>query len=495
VSRGDGKRIVAVRRRLRDFDEAYRKEVHALHPAIDKLKRLFKVFPGLVIPLELRESSDELIIAVEKRGRAIERMLKEVRGLSLGGNPRWYARGMVISMTRDLNDILAACKLVIRVFGKLKLPVIPLFEQYAALESSGEIVKGMISDRKIREAIPKEWNGYLEVMLGYSDSAKEMGVLPSRLAIASAMQKLDRICRAKGIQPLFFHGAGGSVDRGGGSIEEQTSGWPESALKLYKVTVQGEMVERAFSTPEITRRQMEAVVHQWESRHQRRRGCSHPGESKVLQRFAARVSEEYRKKIRSPGFLEVVEQATPYSELQKLRIGSRPTKRTGTLSVSSLRAIPWVLCWTQTRTLFPTWWGIGTAWRELSKKERRELKRVFHQDALFRSYIKLLGFTLAKVELPVWRLYLEQSSLSVAHVQRAYREFERENALAHEFFHAISGERDLLWYRSWLGESIRLRSPMIHPLNLLQIANRGSSDVLLTRETVTGIASGMLTTG
>jgi phosphoenolpyruvate carboxylase len=499
IESGDGGRIQELRHALRRFAESYSTHVHAQHPSLGIFRKLFHVFPGLVIPLELRESSDLLIEAVAKRGLAIERMLTKIRTISRGGNPRWYARGLVISMTRNFDDIQSACSLVRRVFGELELPVIPLFEQASVLELSCSIVSDMLTDRKIRAAIPKYWNGFLEVMLGYSDSAKEMGVLPSRLAIARTVRDLDRLCRKRGVSPLFFHGSGGSVDRGGGSIEEQTAAWPRSALALYKVTVQGEMVERAFSTPEITQRQMEAVVRQWEKRihTSSNRGSKPdvPGESPVLQRFADRVSSYYRAKVSSPEFLEVVQKATPYSQLQKLRIGSRPSKRTGALSVASLRAIPWVLCWTQTRTLFPTWWGIGSAWAELRPSEKRELKAVFKRDALFRSYVKLLGFTLAKVELSVWRLYLERSALPSELVKKTYEDFERELFKVKEFFYTVSGEKDYLWYRGWLGESIRLRSPMIHPLNLLQIANRGSRDVLLTRETVTGIASGMLTTG
>ncbi len=500
IGSGDGARILKIRKSMRELARSYQEIVHVLHPAFERLRVLFHVFPALVIPLELRESSDVLIEIKNAQKQAIERMLEKVRTISRGGNPRWYARGLVISMTRDFSDIRAACDLVIRVFGALELPVIPLFEQASALDQSSAIVSEMLADRKVRSAIPKYWNGYLEVMLGYSDSAKEMGVLPSRLAIARTVRKLDRICRREGVSPLFFHGAGGSVDRGGGSIEEQTAGWPKSALKLYKVTVQGEMVERAFWTPGITERQMQAVVGQWDRRMSQRERHSKlklsvPGSSLVLLRFAERVSEHYRAQLRSPEFLDVVQCATPYSDLQKLRIGSRPTKRSGVLSVSSLRAIPWVLCWTQTRTLFPTWWGVGSAWSESSLKERRELKRVFKSDALFRSYVKLLGFTLAKIELPVWRLYLEQSGLPPALIQKTYDQFSRELGLVKEFFYTVSGERDFLWYRKWLGESIRLRSPMIHPLNLLQIANREDHDVLLTRETVTGVASGMLTTG
>lgn len=496
IEAGDGGRILKIRQALRELSEAYAEAVHVIHPVFEKMRRLFRVFPALVIPLELRESSDILIETKAKRGFAIERMLNKIQSISRGGNPRWYARGLVISMTRDFEDIRAAYKLVMRVFGELKLPIIPLFEQASALEHSEEIVEAMLSDSQIRAALPKHWNGFLEVMLGYSDSAKEMGVLPSRLAITQTMRRLDQLCRRKRVVPLFFHGSGGSVDRGGGSIEEQTSGWPKSALCLYKVTVQGEMVERAFSTPEITQRQMGAVVGQWERRALRPEKNAHvPGSSAALQKFADRVSQFYRAKVSSPEFLEMVQRATPYSDLQKLRIGSRPTKRAATLSLSSLRAIPWVLCWTQTRTLFPTWWGVGSAWAELSEKDKRDLRQVFKKDALFRSYVKLLGFTLAKIELPIWRLYLEQSGLAPSQIKKAYDDFAQEHARVNAFFHEVSRERDYLWYREWLGESIRLRSPMIHPLNLLQIANRADMDVLLTRETVTGIASGMLTTG
>src|SRR5262249_52183708 len=138
---------------------------------------------------------------------------------------------------------------------------------------------------------------------------------------------------------------------------------------------------------------------------------------------------------------------------------------------------------------------VGTAWRGLAPTRRRALKRAFETDALFRSYVKLLGFTLAKVELPVWRVYLEHSKLDRELSQATLRDFERELRDAKAFVRALSGSPDLVWFRPWLGTSIRLRSPMIHPLNLLQIITLEERDAALTRETVTGISSGMMTTG
>lgn len=219
-----------------------------------------------------------------------------------------------------------------------------------------------------------------------------------------------------------------------------------------------------------------------------------------VNRFAARVAEFYRRKIHEPEFLQVVERATPYLALDQMKIGSRPTRRTTTLSVAGLRAIPWVLCWTQTRVLFPTWWGLGSAWRASSPRERAELVRAYRRDPVFTTFARALGFTLSKVELPVWRLYLERSGLPVELIERTWREVETEFAATLEFARAVlhggtSKSRRLLAWRPWLEESIALRSPMIHPLNLLQILALHERDPELLRLTLLGTSSGMMTTG
>ena len=207
------------------------------------------------------------------------------------------------------------------------------------------------------------------------------------------------------------------------------------------------------------------------------------------------VSARYQAKIREPEFLEIVSRATGYRYLSDLRLGSRPSKRGRVLSVQALRAIPWVLCWTQTRVLFPTWWGVGSAWQALSVAERAQLQGEWRTDPLFGSFVKVLASTLARVELPVFQLYLEQSGLDPGIASRAIREFKRELGLAFAFVRSITGERELLWFKPWLSTSILLRAPMIHPLNLIQILTLQDRNPSLIRVSVTGIASGMLTTG
>ena len=145
--------------------------------------------------------------------------------------------------------------------------------------------------------------------------------------------------------------------------------------------------------------------------------------------------------------------------------------------------------------LFPTWWGVGTAWTKTTAAEKKQLEKDFRTRPVFTSYVKALGFTLAKVELGIWRMYLEKSHLSADEAREAYSLFESEWKRTQKFFREISGQKSFTWEKPWLGESIQLRSPMIHPLNLLQILAQQNHDIELLRVTATGISSGMLTTG
>lgn len=488
---GDVSRLRAFREALGTLNDSYEEDVGTLHPALRAHRRLLHLFPALVVPLELRESSD-VLLTKSVRPLAIDRMLDTLAKISRGGDPRWYARGFIVSMTSSVEHLKAAAERQTRAFGAPRLPVIPLFEENASLDASERIMRDVLNDKVLKRAIKDHWDGLAEMMVGYSDSAKEAGVVPSRLAIARALPRLEKACLDAGVTPVFFHGSGGSVDRGGGSIEDQIAWWPRSALRRYKVTVQGEMVERSLATAPIARRQLEHILES--ASHGLMEPPPQP-ESELLHRFADRISKHYRATIASENFLELVEKATPYSYLSALKIGSRPAKRASKIDVGGLRAIPWVLCWTQTRVLFPTWWGVGSAWTESSPTEKDQLRHAFANEPVFTSAVKALGFTLAKVELAVWRLALAESGLPAETAERAFKTFKDEFRKAGVFLKEITGEDDPLWFRPWLGESIQLRSPMIHPLNALQIIAAQTKDLFLLRLTVTGISSGMLTTG
>ncbi len=498
ITAGDGARLCRFRSLMERTASAYAEAIGAENPSLLRLRTMIRMFPALVVPLELRESSEQVTNAVYGVGGPIVRMLEALARVSRGGDPLWYARGLIMSMVSRFEEVDAGIELVTRVFGNPAIPVIPLFEHGRALRNSAAIMKALLARPRYREAVRKRFGGQAEVMLGYSDSAKEMGVLASRLAIARAVAALDNVITREELRPVFFHGSGGSVDRGGGSIDEQTSWWPSSALTLYKATVQGEMVERTFASPEILIVQLERIARRVAE------GVAAPAPvpapSPELKRLASRASRAYRVLLADPLFLGLIAQATVYPYLDLLKIGSRPAKRKRELSVAALRAIPWVLCWTQARVLLPTWWGIGEAWRRALAEERRALAREFQKNDLFRSFVKALGFTLAKVELTVFEVQARRWLSRTGGGEHADRRLllerlAREYRLACEFVHAVSKNRSLLWFRPWLETSIRLRSPMIHPLNLLQILAMEKRDARLMRETVTGISCGMMTTG
>jgi phosphoenolpyruvate carboxylase len=396
IKSGDAARVAKFRQKLEHLGQNYSRHFGSLHPELQELSQLFEMFPALVVPLEFRESSDVLMESPDGKGLAIDRMLQQLAKISRGGDPRAYVREFIISMAESIDHIRVAAHLVKKNLGEIYLPIVPLFEQARAQDLGVEIIGQMLRDRGLNSALKKYWNNSLEIMLGYSDSSKESGVLPSRLKVAETMYDLDLFCRKKHITPVFFQGSGGSVDRGGGSVEEQTSWWSAGALKNYKVTIQGEMVERSLANPEITWGQLEKIsarAGDWRKAQGRRLP-----KAPVVDAFAGKVARHYQSQVQSPEFLQAVQKATPYSFLNLIKIGSRPSKRSKTVSVAGLRAIPWILCWTQTRILFPVWWGVGSAWAESSPAERKILIRSFETHPVFRTYVKALGFTLLKVE-------------------------------------------------------------------------------------------------
>lgn len=493
VKSKDVKKVEKFKHKIFDLITVYETKIGIPHPELRTVSQLLELFPGLVIPMELRESSDVIMMRPKsKKGLAIDRMLKTIASISQGGDPRWYARSFIISMAESAVHVKTAALIQKKHLGQILLPVVPLFEEALSLKQSAEIMAEVFSDDILKSAIKNLWNSKVEVMVGYSDSSKEVGVFPSRLAIAEALPRLEKVCREHQVIPIFFHGSGGSVDRGGGTLDNQTAWWPKSAVNNFKVTVQGEMIERWLASPMIADRQLENIAQ-----------CAtdvlkkkfHSPENADLKAFADKITHSYRGKITDADFLQIVKQATPYAMMSYLKLGSRPARRTKELTVKALRAIPWILCWIQTRLLFPVWWGAGLAWEQSTPEQKKALLVEFERNPVFNSYVKSLEFTLAKVELAVFKTYLYESSLAKELIQKFSQEIEDEYARTVKFCKAVTKSHKLLDSKQWLQESVHLRAPMIHPLNLLQSIAMKNKEIDLLRLTVTGISSGMMSTG
>lgn len=488
VSAGDGKKVNAFKVSLQKLKNICIKE-QMYSPEVEDIEVLIWHYPAILLPLEIREDSELVHKAIKDDSQPILKMLETLKEVSVGLDSKWYVRGFVLSMCQNSSDILAATKIMKKKLGGYKIPVVPLFENEEGLTKSIKTLKESYLAFPFVEEHKKRWGGRFEVMVGYSDSSKENGVLPARIMIEENLFNLEDFIKSKKLTPVFFHGSGGSTSRGGGTVEEQTAWWPESALKIHKVTIQGEMVQRNFNNPRIMRSQVGKVVNGFEKvkpKFYKLSGGTHL--------FSSKIQDSYRTLVNDPSFQELTIAATPYEFLNLLKIGSRPTKRTAK-GHFSLRAIPWILCWTQTRLNLPVWWGTGTAWKTLSQKEKDAVIGDYKKSPLLQSYIKNLGFTLEKCELGVWNFHLEHSSLSLEEKALWKKRITDELEDSMKFFKDVSGERSFTWFRPWLGESIYFRSSMIHPLNVIQKIALERNDHVLLRETVTGISCGMLTTG
>lgn len=491
---GDGERVQTWTDQVDKIRSLYKVIFPYQCLVLEDIWTCIKIFPRLVVPLELREDSTLVHQALQggPRAFAISRMLSALNKISPRQDPRFYVRGLILSQAESEEDMRAGVRLVKRFMEEPRLPVVPLFESAHSLENSQRIVKNFLMDPRQRALIKKYWSSKIEIMVGYSDSAKENGSWPSRFLISSAISTLETLISGEGFIPIFFHGSGGSVERGGGSIQEQIAWWPKSALEAVKMTVQGETIYRNYAANEILKKQLDRFTAARDTMKEKKLTKA---SKKNLQRMAQAVQTAYREILQDPHFLELIELATPYTFIKDLRLGSRPAKRQGTVDIKSLRAIPWVLCWTQTRSLFPTWWGVGTFWDGLTAAEKSSYRKTFQESSLFGSYIKALGFTLEKIEMDVFGLYLFESKLPENVASSFHERFKKELSLCRKALWEMTGQKSMLWYRPWLETSISLRSPLIHPLNVLQLLALRDHDVPLLRETVTGVASGMLTTG
>ena len=489
IKPNDGLRLKEFKKDLKNLLQLQTLE----HPllAIKEIETLCSIFPGLVLPLELREENIALVNGLKNSKLPIVRMLKTLAKIAGPTDPRLYARALIISQCQSESDLEAGWQLIKQTFGRSCMPVVPLLESRQALIDGARFIDDFLSKRA--RFHKKHLAGHFEVMLGYSDSAKEMGSWPSRWLVSQSSLKLEQMILKHQLRPIFFHGSGGSVSRGGGPIENQMSWWPKSARSFFKATLQGEMIQRSFASPEIFASQMNKIETAASTMPKTSRLGTDDRE--LLDQFTHHVQAEYQNLTQDADFLSVASLTTPYNYLHHLKLGSRPSKRKSSLELSALRAIPWVLCWTQLRLLLPAWWGVGSAYFQLTFEEKKQLKNLVDVNPAWSSFLSLLGFTLHKVRMQPFELALLRSDLPDAEKTRWKKKVSQELQKTQKAYQQLAASNPDIQVKPWLAESIAWRSPLIHPLNLLQKIALEQEDPELLRETVTGIACGMMTTG
>lgn len=283
---------------------------------------------------------------------------------------------LIVSMTRGTYDLLAVY-LLAREAGLMEwtdeglrcpLPVVPLFETIDDLTRAPGIVEEFLSHPVTRRSLSKQ--GDFQMMLGYSDSNKDCGILSSQWALYKAQIQLSEVCRRHGLRPVFFHGRGGTVGRGAGPTHWFMEALPHQSMSgAFRMTEQGETIAQKYShlgsaTYHIELLQASAAATT--AKHRAERSVSML-DREMFERLSGWSRDAYHSLLHSPGFLQFHRTATPIDALENSRIGSRPARRTGKASIEDLRAIPWVFSWTQSRFYLPGWFGTGSAFTRLKQ--------------------------------------------------------------------------------------------------------------------------------
>ena len=420
----------------------------------------------------------------------------------------------IVSMSRSAADALAVLALA-RLAGcveddEVPLDVAPLFETVADLEAAEATLRELFADPAYRRHLAARGDRQV-VMLGYSDSAKDGGIIASRWALQQTQIALSALARESGVRIAFFHGRGGSVSRGGGKTERAVIAAPRGSVDGYlRLTEQGEVIHRKYGIRAIALRNLEqttgAVL-----RASLRPRPPEPREARwreVAAELAADARAHYRALVHEhPDFPAYFRAATPIDVIERLRIGSRPSKRGSKGGVESLRAIPWVFSWSQNRSGLTAWHGVGTALERALETHGRELLAEMARDwPFFGTLVDDVEMVLAKSDMAIFERY---SRLAAALPEgdlhaRLHPGIAAEFARTRDAVLALKGEADLLAHDPRLRQSIRLRNPYVDPISLLQVdllarwRDGGREDDALLQAlmaTVNGIAAGIQNTG
>src|SRR6185312_3949690 len=318
------------------------------------------------------------------------------------------------------------------------------------------------------------WNRNQEIMLGYSDSNKDGGMLTSLWEIYKAHRELHRVARECNIHLTLFHGRGGTVGRGGGPTHRAMVAQPVAAFTgRFKITEQGEVLNWKYAEPILAERSLELMVAASLEALVRPNGPKEGDDAQwqpAMEELSQTAFEFYRKNIaENPDIPTYFEQSTPVGELQNVKIGSRPSKRKASRSLDDLRAIPWVFGWMQSRCLLPAWFGVGHALQSFLKRDGGLdlLQRMYQQFPLFNDLIGNVEMGLAKADFNIASLYSKLVSDQTIR-KRVFKTLEAEFLRTKKLVLQVTGQRELLENNPILARSIRLRNPYVDPMSIMQ---------------------------
>jgi phosphoenolpyruvate carboxylase len=389
------------------------------------------------------------------------------------------------------------------------LPV-PLFESIVSLRAAAETMRRVWTAPEYQRLLDS-WDRRQEVMLGYSDSNKDGGMITSTWELHKAHRALHAVARECGVKLRLFHGRGGTVGRGGGPTHRAILAQPVGDFSgEMRITEQGEVLNWKYSDPVLAEWNLELMIAASLEALTRPDGPAAGANRQwddAMEEMSRDAYAYYRRHIaENANVLEYFEQATPVNELEHARMGSRPSRRGESRRLEDLRAIPWVFGWMQSRHAVPAWFGVGYALQRFAAKgsvQEKQLKEMMRHFTLFSDLVRNVEIAMAKADLNIARLYagtlVQDARLRDEVFGTLAEEFERTERM----LLAVTDQIGLLEGNSVLSQSIRLRNPYVDPMSLIQVellrrkradtASEGLNYAL--GATINGIAAGLHNTG